>query len=222
MCGDDWPDACRSEQVTQVLRSGTLVCRLGDETGECTLHRSFAAHALGLAAQPHRGMLFDDRKQLEPNSVGLENTGEQFRREIPGLGFSAQDRGDLRMLAVHHIRQQCEQYVRGFLAVERGLNAARRIAGLNPLPAGSKLLHALPPRLPDTRISILSKTLTLNRKLSSCVRGTVLAASEPARCNALKSQNLGHGRPEFTRARRHREAVGFHDFRLFGGAVATC
>jgi hypothetical protein len=80
------------------------------------------------------------------------------------------------------------------------------------LPAGSKLLHALPPRLPDTRISILSKTLTLNRKLSSCIRGIVLAASEPARCNALKSQNLGPGRPEFTRARRHREAVGFHDF----------
>ena len=66
-------------------------------------------------------MLFDDRKQLEPNSVGLENTGEKFRREIPGLGFSAQDRGDLWMLAVHHIRQQFEQYVRGFLAVERGL-----------------------------------------------------------------------------------------------------
>ena len=90
-------------------------------------------------------MLFDDRKQLEPNPVGLENTGEQFRREIPGLGFSPQDRRDLWMLAVHNIRQQFEQYVRGFLAVERRLNAARRIAGLNPLPAG-----------PDTRSSSFS------------------------------------------------------------------
>jgi hypothetical protein len=90
-------------------------------------------------------MLFDDRKQLEPNPVGLENTGETFRREIPRLGFSPQDRRDLWMLAVHNICQQLEQYVRGFLAVERCLNASRRIAGLNPLPAGSKLLHALPP-----------------------------------------------------------------------------
>jgi hypothetical protein len=120
------------------LRSGTLVCRLGDETGECTLHRSFAAHALGLAAQPHCSMLFDDRKQLEPNPVGLENPGETFRREIPGLGFSPQDRRDLWMLAVHNICQQLEQYVRGFLAVERCLNASRRIAGLNPLPAGCR------------------------------------------------------------------------------------
>ena len=106
------------------MRSGTLVCRLGDETCECTLHRGFAAYALGSAAQPHRGMLFDDRKQLEePNPVRLEIPGEQFRRKIPGLGFSPQNRGDLRMLAVHHVGQQLEQYVGSFLAVERCLDA---------------------------------------------------------------------------------------------------
>src|SRR5208282_6945994 len=177
-------DACRSEQVTQVLRSGTLVCRLGDETGECTLHRGFAAYALGLAAQPHRGMLFDDRKQLEPNPVGLENPGETFRREIPRLGFSAQDRGDLWMLAMHHIRQQFEQYVRGFLAVERGLNAARRVAGLNPLPASPVPGHELSPRQPDARFLVLRNLMTRQRKMSICLRRLAICAvaRAPARC----------------------------------------
>ena len=106
--------------------------------------RRFAAHALGLAAQPHRGMLFDDCKQLEPDSVGLKDTGEQIRREIPSPGFPPQRRRDLWMLAVHNAGQQLEQDVRGFLAVEHRLNVSRRVAGLVTRPALPKLCHGEP------------------------------------------------------------------------------
>ena len=144
MRGDDRPDPRRSQPVAQLLRIDAEICRLGDEIGECALHRRFAAHALGLAAQPHRGMLFDDGKQLEPDSVRLEDTGEQIRREIPSPGFPPQCRRDLWMLAVHDAGQQLEQYVRGFLAVERRLNASRRVAGLESRPARPKLRHRQP------------------------------------------------------------------------------
>jgi hypothetical protein len=35
-------------------------------------------------------------------------------------------------------------------------------------------------------------------------------------------QNLGHRRAKFARTGSHGQAVGFHDFRLFGGAAAAC
>ena len=132
--------------------------------------RGFTAHALSLAAQPHSGMLFDDRKQLEPNSMRLENASEHFRRKIPGLGFSPKDRRDLRMLAVHHVCQQLEQYVRGFLAVECSLNASRRVAGLNPLAACPIPRHELSPRQPDARFLVLRNLMKRQWKMSISLR----------------------------------------------------
>src|SRR6202140_5442585 len=35
-------------------------------------------------------------------------------------------------------------------------------------------------------------------------------------------QNLGHRHAKFARTGSHGQAVGLHDFRLFGGAVAAC
>ncbi len=58
-----------------------------NEVGECAVHRGLAAYAFGLTTQPHRRVLFDDRKQLKPNSVNLEDARKQIRREIHDLGF---------------------------------------------------------------------------------------------------------------------------------------
>ncbi len=75
---DDRPDAGRGKKAAQFMGARAPACRLGDQIGECALHRGFAAYPFGLAAQSHRGMLLDDRKQLEPNPMRLENTGEQL------------------------------------------------------------------------------------------------------------------------------------------------
>ena len=133
--GDNRPDSGRSETAVQFMGIAAQTCRLGDKIGRRALHRRFAAYAFGLAAQSHRGMLFDNGKQLEPNSVGLENTGEQNRREILRSDFPPAPPRPLDVGGALRC-QQLEQYVRGFLAIEHRFNVSRRIAGLNPMPAG--------------------------------------------------------------------------------------
>ena len=78
------------------------------------------------------------------------------------------------------------------------------------IPAPSSVA---PGRL-DERTSILPNMLTRHWKMGGCFREIGVSAIGPPA--ASMGQNLGHRRAKFARTGSHGQAVGFHDFRLFG------
>src|SRR5262249_39838495 len=76
---DDRTDVRYSQPLANLLCVNAELRRVGDDIGDGALDRRLATHAFGLAAQPHRRVLLDDRQELEPDPMGLENAGERFR-----------------------------------------------------------------------------------------------------------------------------------------------
>src|SRR5579883_3399289 len=79
---DDRPHTCGGKKTAKLCRLNALPGCLGHQIGESALGRRLASHALGLAAQPHRSVLLDDREKLEPDAVSLKNAGELLRCKI--------------------------------------------------------------------------------------------------------------------------------------------
>ncbi len=139
---DDRADPEHLQQLVDLGRRDPRSRRRRDHLREGATHLIVAPVGFDLAPPPHRGVLFRDAQQLEPDPLHLQRPGEHLGTEVADFALTPKDRLDLRLPVAYQLQQQSGEQLHDFRGVRRRARRSR-IRGLRQGGRGKRLQRGL-------------------------------------------------------------------------------